>query len=104
MFTDVLPHKIRKRPRGYILHTDPSDKPRSHWVAMYLTEDESGEFGDSYGQVPGFYSQKCTQFLSKHCSTFTWNRRVLRAPSSDVCGQNTLYFASKISFVESSNL
>jgi hypothetical protein len=39
VFTDVLPsnrlpREIRKRPRGYILNTDPSDKPGSHWVAV----------------------------------------------------------------------
>jgi hypothetical protein len=67
VFTDVLPsdrlpHEIRKRPSGYILNTDPSDKPGSHWVAMYFTEDGKGEFWDSYGQAPGFYSQSFTQF------------------------------------------
>ena len=98
VFTDVLPsdrlpHEIRKRPRGYILNTDPSDKPGSHWVAVYLTEDGKGEFWDSYGKAPGFYTKKFSQFLNKHCSTFAWNRRVLQAPLSDVCGQYTLFFA-----------
>jgi hypothetical protein len=84
VFTDVLPSdrlplEIRKRPRGYILNTDPSDKPGSHWVAMYLTEDGKGEFWDSYGQAHGFYGQNFTQFLDKHCGTFTWNRRILQS-------------------------
>jgi hypothetical protein len=60
--SDRLPHEIRKRPRGYILNTDPSDKPGSHWAVMYLTEDGKGEFGDSYGQAPGFYSQNFRNF------------------------------------------
>ena len=98
VFTDVLPsdrlpREIRKRPRGYILNTDASDMPGSHWIAMYLTEDGKGEFWDSYFQAPGFYNQNFTQFLDKHCGTFTWNRRILQAPSSDVCGQYTLFFA-----------
>ena len=98
VFTDVLPsdrllREIRKRPRGYILNTDPSDKHGSHWVAIYLTEDGKGEFWDSYGQAPGFYNQNFTQFLDQHCATFTWNRIILQAPSSDVCGQYTLFFA-----------
>ena len=98
VFTDVLPsdrlpREIRKGPRGYILNTDASDMPGSHWVAMYLTEDGKGEFWDSYGQAPGFYNQNFTQFLDKHCGTFTCNRRILQAPSSDVCGQYTLFFA-----------
>ena len=98
VFTDVLPsdrlpREIRKGPRGYILNTDASDMPGSHWIAMYLTEDGKGEFWDSYGQAPGFYNQNFAQFLDKHCATFTWNRRILQAPSSDVCGQYTLFFA-----------
>ena len=91
--SDCLPHEIRKKPRGYILNTDPSNKPGSHWVAMYLTEDGKGKFWDSYGQAPGFYSQNFTQFLGKHCGTFTWNRKILQAFSSDMCGQYTLFFA-----------
>ena len=48
VFTDVLPsdrlpREIRKRPRGYILNTDASDMPGSHWIAMYITEDGKGE-------------------------------------------------------------
>ena len=86
--SDRLPREIRKRPRGYVLNTDASDMPGSHWIAMYLTEDGKGEFWDSYGQAPGFYSQNFNQFLDKHCVTFTWNRRILKAPSSDV---NTHY-------------
>jgi hypothetical protein len=49
-FTDVLPsnrlpREIRKRPRGYILNTDPSDKPGSHWVASTLQKMAKGNFG-----------------------------------------------------------
>jgi hypothetical protein len=61
--SDCLPLETRKTPRGYILNTDPSDKPGSHWVAMYLTEDGEREFWDSYGQAPGFYSQNFTQIF-----------------------------------------
>jgi hypothetical protein len=50
VFTDVLPsdrlpREIRNGLRRYILNTDSSDMPGSHWVAMYLTEDGKGEFG-----------------------------------------------------------
>jgi hypothetical protein len=97
VFTDILPsdrlpREIRKGPRGYILNTDASDMPGSHWVAIYITEDGKGEFWDSYGQAPGFYNQNFT-FLDKHCGTFTWNKIILQVPSSDVCGQYTFFFA-----------
>ena len=91
--SDRLPHEIQKKPRGFVLNTDPSNRPGTHWVAMYLTAEGKGEFWDSYGEAPGFYSQNFTQFLNKNCSTFTWNERVLQAPALDVCGQYTLFFA-----------
>ena len=34
--------------------------------AMYLTAEGKGEFWNSYGEAPGFYSQKFTQFLNTH--------------------------------------
>jgi hypothetical protein len=50
VFTDVLPsdrlpREIRKRPRRYILNTDPSDKPGAHWVAVCLQKMARGNFG-----------------------------------------------------------
>ena len=99
VFTDVLPsdplpRDIRKRPRRHILiNTDPSDKT---WIALggnLLYRRWQRGFWDSYGQAAGFYSQNFIQFLDKHYGTFTWNRRILQAPSSDVCGQYTLFFA-----------
>ncbi len=79
--SDRLPHEIQKKPRGFVLNTDPSNRPGTHWVAMYLTAEGKGKFWDSYGEAPGFYSQNFTQFLNKNCSTFTWNERVLQAPA-----------------------
>ena len=97
VFTDVLPSdrlpaKIRK-PKGFILNTDPSNKPGTHWIAMFLATDGKGEFWDSYGKAPGFYSQAFTRFLEEHCKAYTWNKKVLQAYTSDVCGQYTLFFA-----------
>jgi hypothetical protein len=50
VFTDVLPsdrlpREIRKRPRGYILNTDASDMPGSHWIASTLQKMAKGNFG-----------------------------------------------------------
>ena len=98
MFTDVLlsdrlTGRIQTRPRGFIVNTDPADKPGTHWLVIFITTDGKGEFWDTFAQRPGFYSSNFTQFLNKHCSAFTWNRRVLQAPLSDVCGQYALFFA-----------
>ena len=70
----------------FIVNTDPADKPGTHWLVIFITTDGKGEFWDPFAQRPGFYSQNFTQFLNKHCSAFTWNRKALQAASSDMCG------------------
>ena len=99
MFTDVLPSdrlsgRIQTRSSESIVNTDPADKPATHWLVIFITTDEKGEeFWDPFAQRPGFYSPNFTQFLNKQCSAFTWNRKALQAPSSDMCGQYALFFA-----------
>ena len=98
VFTDVLPSdrlpsQIRKRPKGFILNVDPSNGQGSHWIAVYLTEDGKGEFFDSFGERPEFYSRTFKTFLQDHSSTFTWNENTLQSPWSRVCGQYCLFYA-----------
>lgn len=98
VFTDVLPSdrlpsQIKKRPRGFIINVDPSDGPGTHWVAAYITSEETGEFFDSYGQRPDVYSRNIQTFLQDHSSTFTWNEKTLQSPWSRVCGQYCLFYA-----------
>ncbi|KAK3704916.1 hypothetical protein QZH41_005383, partial [Actinostola sp. cb2023] len=40
---------------GLIVNTDPSDRPGTHWVAMYWDNEGRAEFFDSYGQTPQSY-------------------------------------------------
>ena len=85
VFTDVLPsdrlpNQIQKRPKGYILNVDPSNGHGSHWIAIYLTADGKGEFFDSFGEPPEFYSRNFKTFLEDHSSTFTCNEKTLQSP------------------------
>ena len=72
---------------------DPSNGPGTHWIAVYLTEDGKGEFFDSYGKRPEFYSRTFKTFLQDHSSTFTWNENTLQSPWSRVYGQYCLFYA-----------
>ena len=51
VFTDVLPSdrlpgRIQTRPRGFIINTDPADKPGTHSLVIFITTDGEGEFWD----------------------------------------------------------
>ena len=47
---DMLP--TVEHPGSYVVNTDPSSESEEHWVAMYLKNDGSGEYFDSYGLQP----------------------------------------------------
>ena len=40
--SDRLPIQITKRPRSFILNMDPSDRPGTNWVAIYLYQAQIG--------------------------------------------------------------
>ena len=46
--SDLLPASVSHYPALYIANVDTSDKSGSHWVAIYFTKEQEGEFFDSY--------------------------------------------------------
>ena len=73
VFTSVLPSDrspdiVLQRPKGYIVNVDGSDKPGSHWVAMFFPStpdgegDGAAEFMDSLGEKPNHYSEHFKTF------------------------------------------
>ena len=43
---------IKKRPLGLIINTDPSNKPGTHWVALFINQNNCAEYFDSFGERP----------------------------------------------------
>lgn len=41
-----------RKEMGFILNTDPSTKKGSHWVAVYIVNNDSIEYYDSFGEDP----------------------------------------------------
>ena len=46
--SDKLPEP-KQKPFGMVVNLDPSTKPGSHWVAIYVSEFNVSEYFDSYG-------------------------------------------------------
>ena len=42
--SDRLPSRIKQYPPGLIANVDRSNKPRSHWIAIYIDKDGQGTF------------------------------------------------------------
>ena len=88
--SDRLPQRVDRSPCGFIINTDPSTKPGTHWVAFYFPSEQKAEFFDSYGQPPEHYKHIAKDFLNKHVWTF--NTRKLQSAWSGVCGQYCIFY------------
>ena len=84
---------VAKLPSGYIINTDPSDEPGSHWVAVYVNGTASnpiGEFFCSYGESPETYNFK--NWIESNSMRWTYNEKRYQADSSSVCGHYCLFY------------
>jgi hypothetical protein len=85
--------KARRLPCAYVVNTDPSSKPGTHWVAYYFPRDISqpAEFYDTYGQE---VSAELRHFLKKygHLARPMQNTQVVQGLVSSACGQHCIYY------------
>lgn len=91
---DEIPRVLTKNKYCYIFNSDTRDKPGSHWLAFYYNGSR-GEFFDSYGNSPSFYSQDFKEFLDKHIKTWDFNTKRFQGTFSTVCGQYCIYYLIK---------
>ena len=84
---DTLP----TRPHGLLVcNLDPSDRPGSHWVAIYVDSYGSrAEYFDSFGKEPNNTIKSYLDRWSKH---WTYNCRQLQSVVSLLCGHYCIYF------------
>ena len=86
---DKLP-RPSKRPMIFVANFDPSKDPGTHWVAVFLDDDGTGEYFDSYGYGPeGIFES----YLNEHCDYWTYNSKRLQGNTSSTCGQYTIFYA-----------
>jgi hypothetical protein len=81
---------------SFIMNLDPSSKPGSHWVAVYINPNESLEYFDSFGRdPPPSFNKDILQLINKIKPTIYLkekiNRIVFQSTSSQECG----FFAMK---------
>ena len=89
---DMLPRQLDHYPCGFIANTDPKGEPGKHWVAFYFTSPKQGEFFDSYGQPPEYYSEYFVRFLNKNCQEWIANDKELQSFNSRFCGHYCIYY------------
>ena len=90
--SDKLPQTVDKYPCGFIVNTDPSNKPGTHWLGFYFPSKHHGEFFDSYGHPPEYYHKSFKDYLDSY--DWIFNKRKLQSNWTNVCGQYCMFYLS----------
>ena len=82
---DTLP----EYPRLLICNTDPSNRPGTHWIVIYVDPNGYGEYFDSFGRPPpGVFRD----YLNRHCTAWIYNRKQLQSVVSSFCGYYCCFY------------
>ena len=88
--SDELP-KIKKRPSGLILNLDESNKPGSHWCAVYFDGEGAAEYYDPLG-FPPF----CDRYLHENAPEgVIFNPHQIQYVFSVSCGEFCIDFLER---------
>ena len=49
--------EINEYPKSFVVNTNPTEFPGTHWIAIYFNEQMKGEFFDSYGKYLIHYNK-----------------------------------------------
>ena len=82
-----------RRPGLYILNTDISSNPGTHWVLILVVDNCDGYIFDSLG-FTGEYTERIVRAV--HGRAFVVTKMALQADNTQMCGGYTLYFARKL--------
>jgi hypothetical protein len=85
---DLTP-KIHSLPSALILNLDKSQKPGSHWVALYFTTKGTCEYFDSYGRKP---NKNIEKYIKNNSKKYIYNNTCVQDLWTTSCGQMCLYF------------
>ena len=92
---DRLPSRPEKHsPRGYIVNTDPYNKPGKHWIALWTHDSNVCEVFDSYALLLDVYqtTRPLQDWLKKHWKFVVQNEQSLQSLYSQSCGDYTLMY------------
>ena len=85
-----IPETTPTPPYAIILNTDKDDQPGSHWVAVFVSENNHGEYFDSFAFPP--LKEEITSFLAKQDICFCTSQVVIQHPASVACGHFAIGF------------
>ena len=77
-------------PSSFIVNTDPSGEPGTHWLSFYYDVNGNCTFFDSFGQHPKSYG--LLNFICKTSKKWIYNDKRLQSFYSATCGYYAIFF------------
>lgn len=82
---DMIPNRVNNKPASYVINTDPSYAPGTHWVAVHLPSRGPAEFFDSFGRAP--FIKSFATFIANNSKGHIHNKVELQDRTSFMCGK-----------------
>ena len=86
---EIVHTKQKSFPSAYVFNLDPSYKPVSHWVAVYIDRNGLLEYFDSFGHPP---PREIKDFLSTYAENWNRNHVPVQELYSTTCGQFVVFY------------
>lgn len=83
---------IVRYPLCFIINSDSSNLPGTHWTAVYISASRVGEYFDSFGYQPPTRLQR---WLNVNCRFWLFSQHFIQGPLSYTCGLYTVYYLDK---------
>jgi hypothetical protein len=77
------PTRYQTNPACWSAIQNPSSKPGSHWIVIFIDLKGRGEYFDSFGRKPTTLFEN---YLNKNCTRWIFNTRQLQSIVSSYCG------------------
>ena len=91
---DLLPNYVEQGiPHAFIINLDAHNKPGSHWVALYITNNGNAVYFDSFGAPP---FKPIHSFILRNSHTLVFNSMVIQSFTTQTCGLYCIYFIKRM--------
>ena len=86
---EIVHIKQKSFPSADVFNFDPSYKPGSHWVAVYIDRKGRPEYFDSFGRPP---TREIKDFLYTCAESWKYNHIPVQEFYSMTCGQFVVFY------------
>lgn len=91
--SDRIP-EVKDTPAAMVINNEEHFKSGAHWLAVYINENETCEFFDSFALPPAAYGENISAFVNRY-PVVKWNKIPFQSLTSNVCGPYCIYYLFK---------